>query len=166
MSKKFTLLRPFVFSSPSVGEKRLPTEQKFTPQKNAQTGEWIPTEIDLPDDVAKHDFIKVHYADGCLERPEVTAARVKKEQEVRKQKEADDARELQKAQDALRRATGAHEVHQVNEQDVARQLNTPVNKLGAEQGKGIDAPVDQAKLEAELNTPVNELKAAKGGNKP
>lgn len=164
MGKKFTLLRPFVFSSPAVGEQRVPREQKFTPQKNAQTGEWIPTEVELPDEVAKHDFIKVHYADGCLERPEVTAARIQKEQETRKQKEADDARELQKAQDALRRASGAHEVHQVNEQDVARQLNTPVNKLGAEQGQGIDKPIDEKALELELNTPVNKL-AGKGGNK-
>jgi len=166
MGKKFTLLRPFVFSTPAVGEQRVPREQKFAPQKNAQTGEWIPTEVELPDEVAKHDFIKVHYADGCLERPEVTEARIKKEQEARKQKEEDDARELQKAKDALRRASGAHEVHQVNEDDVARQLNTPVNKLGAEQGKGIDTPVDEKALELELNTPVNKLGGGKGSNKP
>jgi len=165
MGKKVTLLRPFVFSTPAIGDQRVPREQKFAPQKNVHTGEWIPTEVELPDEVAKHDFIKVHYADGCIERPEVTAARVKKEQETRKQKDEDDARELQKAQDALRRASGSHAVHQANEDDVARQLNTPVNKLGAEQGKGIDTPVDQAQLEAELNTPVNELQVAKGGKK-
>jgi hypothetical protein len=157
MGKTVTLLRPFVFSSPPIGNQRMPGEHKFTPQKNVHTGEWTPTEIELPDEVAKHDFIKVHYADGCIERPEVTAARVKKEQEVRKQKDEDDARELQKAQDALRRASGAHEVHQVNENDVARQLNTPVNQLGAQQGKGIDKPIDEKALAMELNTPVNEL---------
>ena len=166
MGKKVTLLRPFVFSTPAVGEQRVPREQKFTPQKHPHTGEWIPTEVELSDEVANHDFIKMHYADGCIERPEVTVARVTKEQETRKQKDAEDERELQKAHDALRRASGSHAVHQANEDDVARQLNTPVNKLGAEQGKGIDTPIDKAKLEAELNTPVNELKAGKGGNKP
>ena len=161
MGKKVTLLRPFVFSTPAVGGQRIPGEQKFIPHRNIQTGEWIPTEVELPDEVAKHDFIKVHFADGCIERPEVTAARVEAEQKARKKKDEDDARELQKAQDALRRASGAHEVHQVNEDDVARQLNTPVNKLGAEQGRGIDKPVDEKALELELNTPVNKLSAKK-----
>lgn len=161
MGKKVTLLRPFVFSTPAVGEQRVPREQKFTPHKDPHSGAWIPTEIELPDEVAKHDFIKVHFADGCIERPDVTAARVEAEQKARKKRDEDDARELQKAQDALRRASGAHEVHQVNEKDVERQLNTPVNKLGAEQGQGIDKPVDEKALELELNTPVNKLAAKK-----
>lgn len=165
MSKTFTQIRPFVFSMPAVGKQRVPGEKKFPLQKNPHTGEWIPEEITLSDEEAEHAFFKVHYADGCLERPEDTAARIQKEQETRKQKEADDARELQKAQDALRRASGAHEVHQVNEEDVARQLNTPVNQLGAQQGKGIDKPVDEKALELELNTPVNKLGGGKGSNK-
>lgn len=161
MGKKVTLLRPFVFSTPATGGQRMPTELKFTPRKDAHSGSWLPTEIELPDEVAKHDFIKVHFADGCIERPEVTAARVEAEQAARKKKDEDDALQLQKAQDALRRASGAHEVHQVNEDDVARQLNTPVNKLGAEQGRGIDKPVDEKALELELNTPVNKLAGKK-----
>lgn len=161
MGKKVTLLRPFVFSTPAVGEQRVPREQKFFPHKDAHSGAWIPTEVELPDEVAKHDFIKVHFADGCIERPEVTAARVEAEQKARKKREDDDALQLQKAQDALRRASGAHEVHQVNEDDVARQLNTPVNQLGAQQGRGIDKPIDEKALELELNTPVNKLAAKK-----
>lgn len=161
MGKKVTLLRPFVFSTPPVGEQRVPREQKFFPNKDAHSGAWLPTEVELPDEVAQHDFIKVHFADGCIERPEVTAARVQAEQAARKKKDEDDALQLQKAQDALRRASGAHEVHQVNEKDVERQLNTPVNKLRAEQGKGIDKPVDEKALELELNTPVNKLASKK-----
>lgn len=161
MSTTVTQIRPFVFSMPAAGKQRMPGEKKFPLQRNAQTGEWIPMEIQLTDEEAKHDFFKVHFADGCIERPEVTAARVEAEQKARKKRDEDDALQLQKAQDALRRASGAHEVHQVNEDDVARQLNTPVNQLGAQQGRGIDKPVDEKALELELNTPVNKLAAKK-----
>lgn len=157
MGKRVTLLRPFVFSSPAIGEQRVPRERKFTPQKDPHSGEWMPTEIDLPDEVANHEFIKIHHADGCIERPEVSVERVKAEQEKRKKKDEDDARELKKAEDAVKRASGAHAVHQANEDNVDKELNTPVNKLGAEQGKDIDRPIDQVQLEAELNTPVNKL---------
>jgi hypothetical protein len=165
MSKKVILLRPFVFSSPGNAEQKLGTEQKFIPNKDARTGEWIPTEVELPDEVANHDFIKVNFADGCIERPEDTEARVKKEKDIQKKKVEDDSRELRKAEDALNRASGSHAVHQANENDVSRQLNTPVNKLGAEQGEGIDKPIDEKASELELNTPVNKLPAGKGSAK-
>ena len=161
MGNTFIQIRPFVFSSPAVGKNRMPAEKVFPLQKDPHSGAWIPAEITLSDEEAKHDFFKVHYADGCIERPEVTAARVEAEQKKRKEKDESDARELQKAQDALKRASGSHAVHQVNEDAVARQLNTPVNQLGTQQGKDVDTKVDEAKLAVELNTPVNELQAGK-----
>lgn len=161
MGKKVILLRPFVFSSPAIGEHaKLSREQKFLPQKNSQTGEWIPTEVELPDEVAEHPFIHKEFADGCIERPEVTAARIKAVQAKLDVEKVISDRELQKAEDALKRASGSHAVHKVNEDDVTRQLNTPVNQLGAQRGKSID----EAALSDALNTPANEL--ASGNVKP
>lgn len=161
MSKTVTLLRPFTFSYPSNGGEhhRLTREKKFTPERNKE-GEWIPTEVNIPDEIAAHPFIAEQYADGCIERPDVTAARVKTLKEKQAKEDALAAQELKKAEDALKRASGAHKVHQANESEVAKQLDTPVNQLGAQQGKGID---EKALADA-LNTPANELAA--GNIKP
>lgn len=138
MPKTVTLLRPFVFSSPPKDEHhKLPREQWFKPQKDAATGDWVPTPVELPDDVANHPFIAEHYADGCIERPEITAERVAALQAKRQQEDEVNARELRKAEEALKRASGTHEVHKAIDEDVERQLNTPVNQLNAQQGQGI-----------------------------
>ena len=74
MPKTVILLKPFVFSPPLGEGVRLTKEVKFFPEKDTH-GNWVPTETDLPDDVAEHDWIKNHYADGAIERPEITAKR-------------------------------------------------------------------------------------------
>jgi len=163
MSKTVILLRPFTFSYPSTGGEnhRLPREQKFAPLRDKETGGWLPTEQELPDEVAEHSFISEHFADGCIERPEVTKARIEAAQaKVTKEKE-DNARELKKAEDALKRASGSHAVHKITEAKVEQQLNTPVNEIGAKQGADIDKPVDDKDLQAALNTPVNKLAGKK-----
>lgn len=142
MPKKVILLRPFVFSSPPRGNERLTREQKFTPQKDPQTGQWIPTEIELEDHVAGHEWISEHYADGCIERPEVTAKRVE-EVEARKKKQAEDnALQLAKAENAMVRA-GAVTPIKINDEEVEKELNTPVNQLKGKRGSGIDTPVNR-----------------------
>lgn len=159
MSKTVTLLRPFTFSRPATGRGGLPTEQKFKPQWDDKAKQWIPTEIDLPDDMVDHPFIADDYADGCIERPAATAARLGA---VTTKKEADDElgrRELKKAEDALKRASGSHEVQQRASLSQAEQLNTPVNELRAQHGAQVSKTVDVEDLEDALNTPVNKLQA-------
>jgi len=91
----------------------------------------------------------------------VTKARIEAAQaKVTKEKE-DNARELKKAEDALKRASGSHAVHKITEAKVEQQLNTPVNEIGAKQGADIDKPVDDKDLQAALNTPVNKLAGKK-----
>lgn len=157
MSKTVTLLRPFVFSRPATGRGGLATEQKFRPQWDDHVKQWIPTEVDLPDDMCDHPFIAEDYADGCIERPAATEARLGA---VKAKKDSDDElgrRELKKAEDALRRASGSHEVQQRASVSQAEQLNTPVNQLQAQHGAGISKTVDVDDLEDALNTPVNKL---------
>lgn len=163
MSKTVILLRPFTFSYPSAGGEhhRLPRDEKFTPLRDKETGGWLPTEQELPDDVANHSFITEHFADGCIERPEATKARMEAAQAKVDKAKQDNARELQKAEDALKRATGSHAVHKVTESKVTSELNTPVNEIGAKQGADVDKAVDDKDLQLALNTPVNKLAAGK-----
>lgn len=164
MAQTVTLLRPFHLSFPSTGEHhRLPREKKFAPRRNLQSGEWIPTEVELTDEEANHPYIKDHWADGCIERPEVTAARVQAAQEKQRKEDADNAKELRKAEEALKRATGAHDVHKAAGTATDKELNTPVNELGASRGKSID----ETALADALNTPADQLAAGatKSGKK-
>lgn len=158
MPKTVTLLKPFHFSRPPVPGTKLPTELKFYPNRDPKTKEWIPTEVDLDDDVANHEWVQSSFADGAIERPEVTKARLEAAHAKQKIENENNAAELARAEQALKRATGAHETQQRTEAKVAKELETPVNALGAQQGLDID----KAALDVELNTPVNELRANGG----
>jgi hypothetical protein len=135
MGHKVIVVRPFVFSAqPSPGQ-RLVSELRIAPVKNAD-GAWLPTEVELPPHVAEHPWIKTDFADGCIERPEMTAERVAREKAKKKAEDEENTKQLALAQQAMKRATGAT-VAKATEEDVARDLNTPVNELRANRGKDI-----------------------------
>jgi hypothetical protein len=143
MSKTVTLLKPFRFSPP-LGESRLTKEVPFTPNKDSN-GNWIPTEIDLPDDIAEHSWIKNDYADGAIERPEQTAKRAEVVAVALKKQQDDNAIQLAKAEQAMARAGASRKPIDTNDDEVQRQLNTPVNELKGSRGGDIDQPIDKDK---------------------
>ena len=83
----------------------------------------------MPDDIAAHDWIKDHYADGAIEHPEVTADRAQVYAELLKKKQDDNAVQLAKAEQAMVRAGISRKPVDSNDADVRRELNTPVNQL-------------------------------------
>ncbi len=139
MPKIVILLKPFVFSPPAEIGVRLTKEIKYTPEKDA-TGKWTPTEIELPDEVAAHEWIAESYADGAIERPEVTAARAEAEKKRLEKVEEDNALQLAKAQQAMNRSKVTTKTVDMNNEDVQKELNTPVNELKGNRGKSIDKP--------------------------
>jgi hypothetical protein len=182
MTVKTILLKPFTFSYPlgNNPNARLTKEKKFEPEKDSQ-GRWKPTEIELDDDIAKHPWIKEHYADGAIERPEVTAARAEAEQKKLEKQQEDNAIQLGKAQQALARSTVSRPIDMTDEA-VQRELNTPVNVLRGSQGTDIDKPIDQRNVDSEssdetvvdeegndkdgVSKPINDLTASASGKKP
>lgn len=76
MPKLVTILRPFTFSRKAVGPNGEPTEHKFRPRFDESSGKWIPTEVELSDDMLENPWVTQDFADGAIERPEATAARV------------------------------------------------------------------------------------------
>lgn len=144
MSKTVILIKPFVFSPPASEGARLTKEVKFFPEKDSN-GNWVPTEIELPDDIAAHDWIKDHYADGAIERPEVTAKRAQVSAELLKKKQDDNALQLAKAEQAMVRAGVSRKPVDTNDADVQRELNTPVNQLKGERGADVDKTAGKLK---------------------
>lgn len=139
MGTRRILLKPFTFSRPPFEGAKLPTETKFTPDRDGQ-GRFIPTEIELPDDVANHPWIQKSNADGCLESEEQTEARIKAEQTAQAKLSAENALALANANAAMARARGAQEkVVEVNEAALQKELNTPVSQLQSAQGVDIGA---------------------------
>lgn len=144
MTKEVILLKPFVFSPKAAENQRLTKEIKFSPEKDSRTGAWVPTKIELPDEVAEHEWIAESYADGAIERPEVTAARVEAEHKRLEKIKDDNAVQLAKAEQAMNRAGAGRKVVDMNDDDVKKELNTPVNVLKGNRGKGIDSKKDAA----------------------
>lgn len=138
MSKEVILLKPFVFSPKAAEGQRLTQEIKFSPEKDPRTGAWAPTKIELPDEVAEHEWVSEQYADGAIERPEVTAARAEAEKKRLEKVQDDNAKQLLKAEQAMHRAGGATKAIDLNSAEVQKDLNTPVNELKGARGKGID----------------------------
>jgi hypothetical protein len=138
MSVNYVLLKPFVFSRPAVSG-RLSETVKFVPQKDPDTGAYIPTEIEMEDEIAEHPWIREHFADGCLESPERTQQRLAVAQAKKDKANKDAAKIKKQSEEAFRRATGGAEVKKTSDQELQKALNTPVNELAAARGKGIDA---------------------------
>jgi hypothetical protein len=69
------VLKPFVFSRPATeGRSAFPRHQSFAPGNDGKGRDY---EID--DAMAKHPWIAEDFADGAIERPEDTQARLIKE---------------------------------------------------------------------------------------
>jgi len=137
------ILKPFVFSVPPKKGSRIATELRFTPSKDPQTGKFIPTEIELPKEVADHEWIREQHADGHLERPEVTKQRIDELAKRVKRQEAEDKRILQQAEAALARTQANAGTGAQNTEALEKELNTPVNELQAKQGADADKTVDE-----------------------
>lgn len=138
-----TLLKPFVFSRVPAAGVPLPKEQQFRPDRDKQTGAWVPTLVEIPVDVADHPWVKDTLADGAIEDPKVTKARLAVEDERRaKQIEAD--KKIQAMADAaLRRAEGKIASPAASDEDLHKELNTPANELGTAAGADIDKKLDE-----------------------
>jgi hypothetical protein len=144
MPKTVILLKPFVFSPPLSEGARLTKEVKFYPDKDTH-GNWIPTETDLPDDVAAHDWIENHYADGAIERPELTAKRSEVAAAALKKQQDDNALQLAKAEQAMTRAGVSRKPVDMNDAAVQKELNTPVSELKGDRGSDMDKPIGNKK---------------------
>lgn len=153
-----TVLKPFVFSKPAAEKGRVPTEIKFHPERDPETGRWKPTDLELPDEVAAHPWVALDFADGAIESPAQAAERAKV---LAAQKIAADtaAEKINKQSElALARATGKAAVDAAAGAAVVSDLDTPVNVLAAKSGHDVDTPNGPVTVsEADLNTPVNVL---------
>lgn len=143
MPTKVTLLKPFVFSHSAKENERLTKEIKFFPNKD-KNGKWVPTEIEIPDEVAEHEWIANNYADGAIERPEVTAARAEAEKKRLEKVQEDNAIQLAKAEQAMSRSGAGKKAIDLTDAAVQKELNTPVSELKGARGKSIDKPVNKA----------------------
>lgn len=144
---KVIVLRPFVFSSPVVpgARNKIAKELKITPDRDPVSKDWVPTEVELPDDVAAHEWISEQFADGCIEHPDKTKARIAAVAAKQAQEVEANQRIIQQAEAAMARSSGATEVKAVREEDVEKELNTPVHELKPAQGKDVDTPVNPPK---------------------
>ena len=159
------LLKPFVFSHMPNPNSRVPQELRFTPQKDPEaiargsTHFWMPTQVELPKFVAEHPWVKEHFADGAIERPEVTKARQDAIEAAKAEERKRNEKITKDAEAAFRRSTAGAEGRTAVDKSVEADLNTPVNKLAAKAGKDID----QAAVDRELNTPVDQLQRTQSG---
>jgi len=160
---KVVLLRPFVYSHRPTSGSRLTTETKFLPDMNKQTKAWEPTETTIPDDIWSDPWVSEQYADGAIERLEVTKNRMQMAHDRLQEELEANAKIVQQAEAAFARAQGAANVKQQRENTVADELNTPVNQLKNQQGADIGG-ADRAALDRELNTPVNVLQQRQSGS--
>lgn len=160
MSKTVVLLKPFVFSPPA-GKSRIAQEVRFTPNKDAN-GNWVPTDTDLPDEVAGHEWIKDHYADGAIERPEATAKRAEAVAARLKQQQDDNAIQIARAEQAMTRAGLARKPVDTNDANVQKDLNTPVNELKGNRGADVDdKDDDKSSTEENADKKTPKAKSAK-----
>lgn len=137
---KITVLKPFGFSRKPKDGQGLPLEQTFRPGDH---------EID--DEMAAHPWIANHFADGCIETPEATAARTKLAADKAAQAATDAEQARIVAEAAFARLNVVHARGTLDSEEAAKDLETPVGTLTAKQGVGIDMQ------NPELNTPVNVL---------
>lgn len=159
------VLRPFVFTYPAKDKRqKLATELKITPDRDPITKDWAPTERELSDEIADHPWIREHHADGCIEHPEKTKARMDEVAEKRAAETKAAAKIIADAEAALARAgRGAAAVKPILEGDLERELDTPVNELQAARGSDIDKPINEGgNLNDDINKPVGELQGARG----
>jgi hypothetical protein len=145
MPQKIMVVKPFVYTLPARHKReKLATSVPFTPNRDPVTKEWAPTEIEIDDEMASHEWIKRDFADGCIERPEVTQARIDALEEKRK-KELDEAQVvIKQAEAALARAGSRTKTDGEHKADLDRDLNTPINQLRGDRGSDIDQPIGTA----------------------
>jgi type II secretory pathway pseudopilin PulG len=127
----------------------------------------VPTEVEIPDEMAAHPWITRDFADNAIESPARTKARHEKIAAESEKAKAEAARAIREAEDAMRRATGAAQTLAQQDAKVVDDLNTPINQLASRSGIDIGKPInlDSPDVQAALNTPVNVLQA-NGGKAP
>lgn len=142
MAHKIRVLKTFRFSHNKDGG-RLPKEDIFTPGEH---------EID--DHMANHPWIKDHFADGHIERPELAVKRLEAEKKAAEFKAQEAAFALSTAEKAMARLVSSQPNLVLDKDAIERELNTPVNVLRNGQngnsvvvdvsGTGSTAPKDLA----------------------
>lgn len=148
MGKVVTLLKPFVYSKPARPGSRLPTETHFHPRKG-ENQTWLPTEVEIPDEIHADPWVSEDFADGAIESPEV-AERRKAAVAAKVAKDAEANERIRKqAEQAMNRARGNAGVRKVNKEQLEKDLNTPVNELGAARGADIDPTAAESEKPAE-----------------
>lgn len=153
---RLPVLKAFTFNTPvhikgNGMQQILPDERRFV------AGEHLLDPADPADAaVLAHPFICRDLADGYIEHPQVTSARL--EQETRAAEERQRQREalLIEARASLDRATVTGESAHLAGEDIQDELDTPLNQPRRRRGSTGPA-ADPARLQQELNTPLNQL---------
>jgi hypothetical protein len=149
MPQKIMVVKPFVYTLPPKHKReKLATEVKIVPNKDPVTKEWAPTELEIDDEMASHPWIKDDFADGCIERPEVTKARIDALDEKHKKEVQEAQVVIKQAEAALARAGSRTKTDAEHKSDLERDLNTPVNQLRSDRGSDIDQPIGTVPVKA------------------
>jgi hypothetical protein len=134
------VLKPFVYSPPAVAGARTTAEKFFAPGDH-----------EISQEMADHPWIKSTHAEGRIESPEQTQARVKRQMEDAKEANRLAQEATQKAEATFSRLKASEPEVKATEAEIQAELNTPVNVL-RENKPNAD------KIVSELNTPVATLK--------
>lgn len=143
MPRKINVLKRFTFSYPPHPDHKLHRE------KQIEVGEQEIDEV-----MANHPWIREHYADGCIERPEAAVARADAAKATADKTAAEAKAAIEEAERAYNRTVAMAASVAVSPEQLEKDLNTPINRLAAEQGTGIDSA-----------TPAVEASKEGGGKK-
>lgn len=162
MGIEVIVLRPFVFTFPPKSKaQKLVTEYPVTPRQDPTTKVWIPTTIELPDEIAAHPWIAEQFADGRIERPEHTAARLKAANDIKAKEAEEHKRILAQAEAALARTAAVTARVAASDEEVNKELDTPLDQLQRQQG-GADLDKTVTELQQESLAGGAEDNKAKG----
>jgi hypothetical protein len=103
---------------------------------------------EVDDDIYNHPYIRDHFADGKIERPEVTQARLAAQLAKVEADNKEAAIVTAKANAAFARLKAAQPEAKASAADIERELNTPVSQLKTVQGSDISQPVSTLRVKA------------------
>lgn len=159
---RLVVLRPFFFNIPQHRKGGPGGAETITgKQRHFTKGEHFLDPKENPEDAAvlDHRWINEDFADGSIERPDATRARLEAEVQAARAVQERHAQLQRDAEIALaREQVHAEASGQVGE-DLESELNTPLNQPRSRLRKParVAPTASAADLEREMNTPINEL---------
>lgn len=130
---KIKVLRPFVFSTPAKQGSNGPGDEKM----------FTVGEHEVSDDFLAHPWIRDTYAEGKIEAPHQTRARVEKELADAQQAVAESQAATAAAEASFARLKAAEPGVTASAEEIQEELNTPVNILKVRPRPGITTPVNK-----------------------